>query len=548
VKRFKETALGRIGQDDQIRPLVGSLYSSVGQAFSQIEEEVGLPLDKILSLPQGEMCFAMTAPASGPPAVLVLFEAGDQELSLRKLIDKGDALAQQRGVMKSTEVIGEVKLTTYKFGGGDREQAIYFLRDGVFVASTDHDLIKRLLDAWNGTLKEDDKTLAQDTKFSTVMNRCLGSKDDPPQLTWYVDPIRLAKVASRGNAGAQTAIALLPAIGLDGFQAVGGSMTMATGEFDSIGHFHIMLDNPRTGVLEALAFTSGDTTPEPWVPTDAASYMTVNFDVEKSYSAIAKVYNSIAGDMALQREVQRNINDRLELDFEADVLGGCDGRFTMMSWIEKPVKLDSQSTIIGVKLKDPKKTKELVEKLAEKYKDNLEKTAYGTTPYWKMKASERQAVEVEQGEREVRVALRPQQPCFAIIDDYLMISDRTGGLERAIITANDPSKSLSKDLEFKLMMNKIKRQPGGDAPGMISFSRPEEGMKMLYELASGEQAKRFLANRSEGNEFFKNVDKAMKDNPLPPFAVLAKYLAPGGGLLTSDETGIHYAAFQLRRK
>jgi hypothetical protein len=343
-------------------------------------------------------------------------------------------------------------------------------------------------------------------------------------------------------------IALLPAIGLDGFQAVGGSMTMATGEFDSVGHFHIMLDDPRSGVLEALAFTSGDTTPEPWVPTDAASYMTVNFDVEKSYGAIAKVYNSIAGDMALQKEVQRNINDRLELDFEADILAGCAGRFTMMSWIEKPVKLDSQSTIIGIKLKDAKKTKKVLEKLAEKYKDNLEKTAYGTTPYWKMKTAERQAVDAQVEGNEVRVAVRPPQPSFAIIDDYLMFSDRPAGLERAIITAGDPSKSLSKDLEFKLIMNKIKRQPGGDAPGMISFSRPEEGMKMLYELASGEQAKTFLANRAERNDFFKNVDQAMKDNPLPPFAVLAKYLAPGGGLLTSDETGIHYAAFQLRRK
>jgi hypothetical protein len=121
-------------------------------------------------------------------------------------------------------------------------------------------------------------------------------------------------------------------------------------------------------------------------------------------------------------------------------------------------------------------------------------------------------------------------------------------LEHIIIAHGNGSAPLAKDLEFKLSMSKIKRQPGGETPGMISFNRPEEGMRLLYDIANGEQAKTFLAGQAENNDFFKNVDKAMKDNPLPPFALIAKYLAPGGGLLTNDETGIHYAAFQLRRK
>jgi hypothetical protein len=549
VKRFNETAMGRIGQDDQVRPLIGQLYGSVSQAFGQIEDEVGLPLDKILTLPQGEMYFAVTAPAAGPPALLVMIEAGDQMPSLNKLIAKGEDLAAREGREKTTEVLGEVKLSTIKFGDGSREQVIYFDKDGVFVVATDLDLVKFVLKSWNGQLKADDKTLSDDRKFTTVMNRCLGAKDDPPQLAWYVDPIRLAKVASRGNTGAQTAIALLPAIGLDGLQAIGGSVTMATGEFDSVSHIHVMLDEPRSGVLEAIAITSGDTTPEPWVPADAASYVTINFDAEKSYDAIAKVYNSIAGDNALQNELKRRVSDRLEVEFQKDLLGATAGRFTMMSWIEKPIQLGSQATVIGVKLKDPKAFRETFDKLTEKYKDNLEKSAYGATPYWKLKvAAPQAAVDVERTGREVRVAVRPPQPSFAILEDYLLITDRPTALEHLIITASDSSKSLAKDLEFKLIMSKVKRQPGGETPGMISFNRPEEGMRLLYELANGEQAKTFLANRSERNDFIKNVDQAMKDNPLPPFAVISKYLAPGGGLLTSDETGIHYAAFQLRRK
>lgn len=548
VKRFNETAMGRIGQDDQIRPLIGELYGSLTQAFAQIEDEVGLPLDKILAMPQGEICFAVTAPAAGPPALLLMVEAGDQMLSINKLLDKVAERAAAEGVEKTTEVLGDVKLTTFKFGRRDREQMIYFEKDGVLVAATDIDLLKFVLTAWGGNLKEDQKTLAEDQKYTTVMNRCLGAKDDPPQLSWYVDPIRLAKVASRGNAGAQTAIALLPAIGLDGFQAIGGSITMATGDFDSVSHLHVMLDEPRSGVIDAIAITNGDTAPEAWVPADAASYMTINFDAEKSYQAIAKVYNSIAGENALQNEVQRRINDPIEIDFEKELLAASAGRFTMMTWIQKPIRLDSQAVLFGVKLKDPKEFQVVLDRLAEKYKDNIEKTAYGVTPYWQAKRPAQDGIEVERNDGNTRVAVRPPQPCFAIVGDYLLLSGRPACLEHAIITNSDGSKSLSKDLEFKLIMSKIKRQPGGETPGMISFNRPEEGMRMLYDLANGEQAKGFLATRSESNDFFKNVDKAMKDNPLPPFQVIAKYLAPGGGLLTNDETGIHYAAFQLRRK
>ena len=40
----------------------------------------------------------------------------------------------------------------------------------------------------------------------------------------------------------------------------------------------------------------------------------------------------------------------------------------------------------------------------------------------------------------------------------------------------------------------------------------------------------------------------MDEQPLPPFAVLQRYLAPGGVTVTDDETGLHYTAFSLRRK
>jgi hypothetical protein len=47
---------------------------------------------------------------------------------------------------------------------------------------------------------------------------------------------------------------------------------------------------------------------------------------------------------------------------------------------------------------------------------------------------------------------------------------------------------------------------------------------------------------------FSNLNDALEQHPLPPFAVLEQYLAPAGAWLSSDDTGLHYTSFTLRRK
>ena len=82
---------------------------------------------------------------------------------------------------------------------------------------------------------------------------------------------------------------------------------------------------------------------------------------------------------------------------------------------------------------------------------------------------------------------------------------------------------------------------------MIEFNRPEEGFRLLYELATSRETQSRLESQATDNELFRALNSALTNNPLPPFAVLAQYLAPGGALITDDETGIHYTAFGLRR-
>jgi hypothetical protein len=361
-------------------------------------------------------------------------------------------------------------------------------------------------------------------------------------LTFFVDPISAFSRLSRGNAGAQAVLAMFPALGLNGVRGVGGSITFATEEFDAITHLHLLLDSPRTGVLELIALKSGEIKPEPWVPADAASYVTVNWDFQKTYATFAKLFDSIRGPDALKTDFEDQFTENVGLDFRKDVLAVVDGRVTYVAAMMKPARINSRANLVGVRLKDKKAFQKTFDTLLAKSEGQLTKDTFAGVTYYRVPVGN------EPPNAPPRPLLRRPDPALAIVDDYFLASDSTAFLKQAIAAKADPSQGLAEQLEFRLVTSKIRRQPGGDAPGMIAFDRPEEAMRLWYELATAEITRERLAKRAEDNGFFRSLNTALRDHPLPPFSTVAQYLAPSGSLLTSDEGGLHYVSFTLKRK
>jgi hypothetical protein len=50
------------------------------------------------------------------------------------------------------------------------------------------------------------------------------------------------------------------------------------------------------------------------------------------------------------------------------------------------------------------------------------------------------------------------------------------------------------------------------------------------------------------NPFFTALVAALRSRSLPPFEVIAKYLAPSGAFMVEEEDGLHYTAFSMRRE
>src|SRR5688572_2282436 len=147
VSRFKETALGKIGQDPKVQPLVSQLYKSAAEEFKRIEEQIGLPLDQLLSVPQGELCLALVAmPDEKLRPALILDSHGNAHLA-RKLVVRLEDLLGQRGWTKESERLGKQDATVYLGGGPD---PLYLVeREGTFVFAVTRDLMNMIIARWD---------------------------------------------------------------------------------------------------------------------------------------------------------------------------------------------------------------------------------------------------------------------------------------------------------------------------------------------------------------------------------------------------------------
>ena len=230
------------------------MFGSATQAFARVQDEIGVSLGEILSIPQGEVCAAVVGREQGQPAFVVLVEVGEKMPIVQKA-----ARACRTGGGQEREHQAD-RRGRRRDADDSRRQGHAVRARGRGVFGSDPGLVKEVLRTWTGD--EGAETLADNREFTSIMSRSVGTKDERPQVTWFVDPIELFKNLSRENAGGQMALAMLPVLGLDGVKAAGGSMIYATEEFDSIAHMHLLLDNPRSGVLEMIAMQAGDTSPE----------------------------------------------------------------------------------------------------------------------------------------------------------------------------------------------------------------------------------------------------------------------------------------------
>lgn len=536
-----KTSLGRMAQDPQFKPTLDQTFAAVEKAFEPVKERLGLSLTELLTLPHGEWGVALVGVDGAPPALLLLLETPEGDRSTATLLERGRAAATAAGWIEESESVGDVKLTVFRSNAGRSQRVLYLRREGVLVVGTDLDVVRRVVKIWNGPAAGEATlpTLAEQPAFTTL-DRLIGKAEGAAaHLAWFVDPIALIRAATRENTSAQVGLAFLPALGLDGLTAIGGSLSFNRGAFESILQGYLLLDTPRSGVVEMIALQPTKTEPEPWVFDGVTSYGTFTWDFDRSYHKLRSLVDGFSGEGSFKRRVGEGLLKQTDLDLETEVLPALEGRVSFVVALEEPIGLQSRAQLVGLHLKDGKKFAPSFQKMIAKLGDKVKSRSYAGKGYY-------QDASLRRNETEEDAAKRPRAS-FCLLDDCILVADRASLLEKAIAAASDEKHRLSSSLDYKLIAAKAKRYAGDDGPGYLSFSRPDEEIRFVHGLAFNERVRERLASGGERNAFVKDFNQALTDRPLPPIATLQKYFAPNGTIFVDEPTGVRFLSFTLRR-
>jgi hypothetical protein len=539
ARRFLNTATGRIGQDPQISPLVKQFYDSAVEAAAGMREHVGLTLPELLAIPQGEVTFAIVAPDDKPLGAVLLVDAGNKLASARTLLDRLGDLWEKTGAKKSQRTVGNAVLTVYDgiFAGAafQNRSLVVFEKDSTIVLATGVDVAEPLLAAWSGGSA---RSLGDNSKYSTIMRRCSSGRDEP-QILWFADPISLVRSLGQENAPVQVVVAMFPLLGLDGLSGLGGTISLDAGPLDTLSHAHLLLESPRGGLIDVIALDSVDPSPEPWVPNEVTSYMTLRWDFNRSFKGVQRLFDSIRGEGALTRELERIIQEPTGVDFVREILPSLDGRVTYLTWTAKPVTLFSQATLVGVKLKDAAAVRKALESVSSTHQGTFERQTVAGKEFFQVK--------MPSMERPPNAPPLPE-PCFGILDNYVIFTNRRSLFERILQVPGNSAESLAAALDYKVVMSRVARQAGSKRPAMVSFTRPEQSFRFLYDLVTSDENRERIKKMAESSPPLKLLNTALESHPLPPFEVIERYLAPAGAMIVDEDTGLHYTSFTLRRK
>ncbi len=389
------SSIGRMLSDPKLKPLATDMFAVAADFFEQASNEIGVSLEEVLAIPTGQVAIAVmpgsvskrsedlvgdqTKKDESEEAIrqrlalkrqqqnsfafLFLVEAGENIDDLMKLIERLESTLIDNGYVRRTSERDDTKIVHLLPPLPGSFEMEFFVREGTLVFGVGHQSAESVLDRW--LEKSNQPTLADNADFASIMSRCIGAEETRPQLTFFLDAYHVIERVVKRQSAAGFIWPLIEELGLSKFRGIGGSLFRGGEEFESIVHFHILIDPPRDGLLGILRPETVNTIPPDWVPADVTNYTTLHWDFEKTYENIGKILAKFGQTNLLKDSVETPANDILGISFQDELLPNLTGRYVNCTWIERPINLNSQVTAHALELADSEIAKAALAKFRE---------------------------------------------------------------------------------------------------------------------------------------------------------------------------------------
>lgn len=559
------SSVGQMLADPKLRPFAGDIYNTTADLFARVGNQLGMSLDDLLAIPQGQFAVGIIAldpqvaaedegkPKDESPeairrrlaerreaeagiGVLVLIETGEKNQTLFRLLDTLEEQVSRSGAVGRSETIRGVQVRRMVRPDNGQSRLEYFHRDGATVIGFGHNVATDALARWDG--QASGRSLAESTDFAAALGRCIGASDTRPQMTFFADPYRLVRLGvRRGGVGAALVWQIAEELGVAKIRGVGASTFHGGETFADIAHAHILIDPPRDGIFSVLRPKEGDSNPPSWVPGDVTSFTSIGWRFDATYDGLGRILDRFQGEGALDRLVEQPYKTRIGGDFRKSIIDVADDRIVMIRWLQPPVRINSSVSINALQLKDPVAAANTIADLQKAFPTAIRTENIGVNTLYLFGP---------ESSREFPDGLRRPTPCGIILGDWLLTSDSREFIERAMRARDGVIPRLSDLPEYDLLASELGAQLDGEKPFMLSFARTAEVLRQVYELAKSDQTKNFLQNAGDRNPAARGVADLLRRNELPPFDEFLKYFAPSGAFAYDEPSGIHFGRYTLK--
>ncbi len=561
------SSLGQMLSDPKMKPFVGEVTQLVTDVFQIVGDQLGITLEELTSLPSGQVAAAIMPgniserdeeliqdEAEGDDsteairrriaikreqqnsfAVVFMIDAGEDLDKLMFLVARFEEAILRDGYVRRTSHIDDTTVIHLLPPRPGRPEIELFDREGVFVIGFGHHSAHKALEQWLD--RSDEPTLADRVEFSSVMARCVGAEETRPQLTYFFDPYHtIERLIKRGGAAALV-WPVMEDLGIGKIRGMGGSLFRAGEEFESISHFHMLVDPPRDGIFGVLRPETVEATPPSWVPDDVSTYTTCKWDFETTYKNLGKLIAKSQGadPEAVEAYLEQQVGQATGVSIQDDLIANIVGRYVMCTWLEPPVKLNSRTMGHALELNDPEAVKAVLEQLRQRFSKSFEVETIGQSVVYSAKIDLQQLPQ----------AFRRPEYCLTILGNWAIISDSKTLMERFTLASRDAIPRLVNEPEYELIASELGAKLDGEEPFLLAFKRGADSIRQLYELVQSPDTRKFI-QRGGDNPMIKRILDLLARNELPPFEEFEKHFAPSGSFGYDEPSGMHLGSFKLR--
>jgi hypothetical protein len=541
--RFFQTQTGKMLQDPKLADFLGDVHKKLAEFSEEFQKHVGVSLHDVLEIPDGEVSLAVLLPTDAKKvAVAAIIDFGKSRETVDTLLKKADEQLVKAGFKKASRDFEGSQLVVYnhekeksddKKDGDKSEKAEepefgsqfgYSIKGNTLILSTSAVAMQDILRRWGGKHAE---TLAEVPAYKAIVDMSK-SETTPSVLTWYVNPVTLVQAIVRStdsvDQGVGMAMAVLPLLGLSNLKGIGGTVHMATDEYDSVSRILVYVDQPTSGLLSVFHFPATKQTPPRWVTEDASTYVAINWDVQKAYSSVEGLVDQFMGPGFTAQKLDEWATDANGpmIHLKKDVIDNLDGSIDVATDTPDPAKADGMRLLVALGIKDSKKAKATLDKVSKmqgipvKTRDFRGEVIYTVDGIPGLGNADR-----EMG--------------LTVSQNHLMFSNDVSRLEQVILGDKD-RKSLADSDKYKKLAKHFPKETS-----IQWYQEQASQMKSVYEMFKSGKASEAISATP-----FAKVLEGIDFKKLPDFDVLKKYLPASGSYGIPHANGAIFVSFTLK--